>query len=152
MKYLLFELTDNKKYAIKIESVFEVIENTEVKEIPNSPIFLHGLKLIRNHYVVVLNIESILNEKVKSGEDHKHILIVGVNEEICGVLVKKVIDIIEIEDTKIDALNAITRIENKHKIIQGVALINKVDVFIVSLDEPIKKLKKSNQLEVKFNA
>jgi purine-binding chemotaxis protein CheW len=96
-QYIVIEL-GTEKYALKISEVYEIIKMQKITAIPNSKTFLEGVTNIRGKIVPIIS----LRKRFQLGETsviHKaRIVVVNHNEEMIGIVVDGVNQVIRFSD------------------------------------------------------
>ncbi|MTI65746.1 MAG: chemotaxis protein CheW [Firmicutes bacterium] len=102
MQVLVFEL-NNQYYAINTEFVSEISKPLEVRNVPKSPDHIVGLVNLRGNIISLMDLGSLLKLEKKE-EEYSHIIIVNMEEELIGISVNQVKEVIDIEEDEIDKL------------------------------------------------
>lgn len=96
-QYIVIEL-GTEEYALKISEVYEIIKMQKITAIPNSRTFLEGVTNIRGKIVPIIS----LRKRFQLGETsviHKaRIVVVNHNEEMIGIVVDGVNQVIKFSD------------------------------------------------------
>lgn len=96
-QYIVIEL-GTEKYALKISEVYEIIKMQKITAVPNSKTFLEGVTNIRGKIVPIIS----LRKRFQLGETsviHKaRIVVVNHNEEMIGIVVDGVNQVIQFSD------------------------------------------------------
>ncbi|WP_432776665.1 chemotaxis protein CheW [Brevibacillus gelatini] len=96
-QYIVIEL-GTEKYALKISEVYEIIKKQKITAVPNSKAFLEGVTNIRGKIVPIIS----LRKRFQLGETsviHKaRIVVVNHNEEMIGIAVDGVNQVIKFSD------------------------------------------------------
>ncbi len=102
-KYLLFEM-DDEKFAIEIDSVREIIVNTDnITTIANSSEDVVGMITLRDEVLVVIDLRKNFNKRV-TFSDKNRVLIISDKSVTIGLLIDKIIDIKDIFNKSIEKL------------------------------------------------
>jgi purine-binding chemotaxis protein CheW len=133
-QHLTFVLSD-EKFAIPVMTIKEIIEYGHLTNVPMVPDFIKGVVNLRGNVVPVLNLASKFGLKVNAISKRTCIIIMDAQiegeEVVIGIVVDKVLQVIEIPDVNIEpppALGAAIRTD----FIKGMGRIN--DNFIIILD------------------
>lgn len=100
LKYLLFSLNE-KKYAVDIAHVVEVVELTELEYPQKLPTLLCGLLNYNHMTISIINTPKLLELGTKKFDLDNQILILKTEESIFGFVVDKVFDLISIQTGEI---------------------------------------------------
>lgn len=117
MQIIIFTLND-KYYAINTEIVEEITKTMSFSKVPNSEEWTEGLINLRGNVVTLVNMNKLLLQSEDSC--YNNIIIVNNEEEKIGILVKEVMEVVNIEEEKMESFNAdkggiigIYRIDNR---------------------------------------
>ncbi len=102
MQVLIFT-TSNKKYAIPIEMVETIENNTPLTIVPKSKELILGLTSIRGGVVPVINAGTILEGS--PSEELNKLIVVNHGKEKYALAVEDVDDVLEVEDQHIKRVN-----------------------------------------------
>lgn len=124
MQIIIFTLND-KYYAINTEIVEEITKTTSLTRVPNAEDWTEGLINLRGNVITLVNMSKLLLQNEDSC--YNNIIIVNIEEEKVGILVKEVMEVVNIEEAEIENFNrqntgivGIYRIDNR--------IINIVDI------------------------
>lgn len=124
MQIIIFTLND-KYYAIDTKEVEEIITTTSLTKVLNAEEWIEGLINLRGNVITLVNMSKLLLQNEDSC--YNNTIIVNTNDEKIGILVKEVIEVVDIEDEEMENFNkedrgivGIYRIDNR--------IINIVDV------------------------
>ena len=95
MQIIVFTLSD-KYYAIGTDRVEEITKDLAFTLVPNSPDWVEGLINLRGNVVTLVNLAKLLHQE----EDmcYNNIIIIHNEEEKVGLLVKDVMEVMNIEE------------------------------------------------------
>ncbi|MDP0494473.1 MAG: chemotaxis protein CheW [Fusobacterium sp. JB021] len=94
-KYMLF-LIEDRYYAIDVKNIQEIITSLEILDIPRKKTFCEGIVSLRGEILPIINGRKIFN--LEQNKEDKTIIILRNEEEYFGLLVEKVIDVMEIDE------------------------------------------------------
>ncbi|MGB0405629.1 MAG: chemotaxis protein CheW [Fusobacterium sp.] len=94
-KYMLF-LIEDRYYAIDVKNIQEIITSLEILDIPRKKTFCEGIVSLRGEILPIINGRKIFNLEQK--KEDKTIIILRNEGECFGLLVEKVIDVMEIDE------------------------------------------------------
>lgn len=138
---IVFNLGD-EEYGVLMEDVKEIIKTVDITPIPQLPEFIEGLINLRGKVISVINLRKrflLEEEKEFLG---KNIIITEVNENILGVLVDKVTEILKVASKEIKKAPAMPGSKISLDYIKGV-------VIIESEKEEKQKPKRKSKLKEK---
>lgn len=96
-QYIVIEL-GAEKYALKISEVYEIIKMQKITAIPNSKTFLEGITNIRGKIVPIISLRKRFHLGEASVTHHARIVVVNHNEEMIGIVVDGVNQVIKFSD------------------------------------------------------
>ncbi|NNJ73145.1 MAG: purine-binding chemotaxis protein CheW [Enterobacterales bacterium] len=99
-RWLSFNLS-NKRFALPVDDVIEVVRQTDIASIPGSNEHVLGVANIRGQIVIVLDIRKRLNLTVELYSDTNRILVVEIDDMLYGLLVDKVLDVLELDESAV---------------------------------------------------
>jgi len=85
-----------EKYAVNILDIKEIIKPREVTEVPRVPPFVSGVLSLRGIIIPVFNMRMRLGHSGATDSGNERIIVVKKGEEICGVQVDEVIQVVKI--------------------------------------------------------
>lgn len=102
MQIIVFTLGD-KYYALRTDNVEEISKDMAITKVPNAPIWVEGIINLRGHVITLINLCKLLQEE--DDVCYNNIVIVHDDEEKIGVLVKDVMEVVDIEEKDIQNIN-----------------------------------------------
>lgn len=96
-QYIVIEL-GAEKYALKISEVYEIIKMQKITAIPNSKTFLEGITNIRGKIVPIISLRKRFHLGEASVTYNARIVVVNHNEEMIGIVVDGVNQVIKFSD------------------------------------------------------
>ena len=102
MQIIVFTLND-KNYAINTANVEEITKTISLTKVPNAEDWTEGLINLRGNVVTLVNMNKLLLQEEDSC--YNNIIIVNVEEEKIGILVKEVVEVVNIEEEKMESFN-----------------------------------------------
>lgn len=121
MQIIIFTLND-KYYAINTEQVEEITKTISLTKVPNAEGWTEGLINLRGNVITLVNLSKLLLQNEDSC--YNNIIIVNIDEEKIGILVKEVMEVVNIEEEKMESFND----ENK-----GIVGIYRIDNRIINI-------------------
>ena len=88
-------------FGIDINHVQEINRSLQVTEVPDAPKRFHGVVNLRGDVVTVINPHHVFGIEVPEGIKTRRNLILNIDGERVGVLVDRVMDILEVEQSKL---------------------------------------------------
>src|SRR6056297_2517678 len=147
-QYIKFE-TGNQAFGINVLNSREIVMESEITSIPESPDYVKGVINLREEIVPIVNLDKLFNIKLSDESvEEKKIIIIKVDGTLIGLQVDGVDEIIEIENSRIKDAPSITKKYGKDYI-QGVAKHNErlfiiLDVNNIFSSDEIEEIKEIN--------
>lgn len=126
MQIVIFTLGD-KYYALETDNVEEISRDINITKVPNAPEWVEGIINVRGNVITLTNLYKLLQEE----EDicYNNIIMVRNEEEMIGVLVKEIKEVVNIKKEDIQSLDG----ESKNGIL-GIVRIKEEIVNIIDMD------------------
>lgn len=100
LKQLIVFRVSNEEFGVSIDFVREIIKIGTITPIPDSPKFIKGLINVRGDIVPIMDIKKRLFLPSTS-ETSKHIVITKYEDNIFGLIVDEVIEVLRVQETDI---------------------------------------------------
>lgn len=126
-KYLRFDVY-NEIYALEVLKIKEIINNTEVTEVPNTSPFVRGVISLRGTIIPIINCRRCLDSHEINEGRKKNIIILGYNGLVAGLPVSRVRDVIYVNE---DKFSAVPQFAGKEKMEFFKGIIEYGDRFIM---------------------
>ena len=97
IQFVAYEL-GNEKYAFKINDVYEIIRMQQISPTHNSKPFLEGVINLRGKVIPVVNLHKRLRLTENEPTKATRIMVVKSREEMIGIIVDKVDQVIKFDD------------------------------------------------------
>lgn len=129
MQIVIFRLKD-EQFAVETEKIQSINDNMEITKVPNAPAYIKGLVNLRGNIISLLDINLLL--KVQNHEnEQENIIILKLEEELVGVTVDNVDEVIDINPDVIEKVDE----ENKKDYIKGVINFKDKIVTLIDIDK-----------------
>jgi len=134
MKYIIFSL-GSKQYALGVDSVFEIMSEPEVTEIPQCPKFISGLIRLRGHSILLVNLKERLG--LGAGEKQpKHVIVVKMKGWVVAIQVDYVEDVRDFKESQIDLTETLTGdLSFGEHIAHGVIRDNEKSIILLDMEK-----------------
>lgn len=142
-QYVIFYL-GNKKFGVNIKESKEILSNTDLTFVPDSPDYISGIINLRGSVVPVVDLKKRLNiNTAKKGSEQK-IIIIELPELTAGMLVDDVKEIkaLEVEDI-VDLPDLAKNINRDY--IEGVGRVGEDNELLILLD--LKNILTAQEIE-----
>jgi len=97
IQFIAYELA-NEKYALKISDVYEIIRMQQITPVHNSKSFLEGVINLRGKVIPVVNLHNRFGLANYSITKATRIIVVKSREEMIGIVVDKVKQVVKFTD------------------------------------------------------
>ncbi|ALO45226.1 chemotaxis protein CheW [Pseudohongiella spirulinae] len=101
IKHVSFALGE-ETYAINAATVNEVLRHTEITPVPGSPAFILGIINLRGNVVTVIDARQVFALPPRELSSQSRIIVVEVEDFIVGVLVDRVVAVVDLEEAAIE--------------------------------------------------
>ena len=129
MTLIVFTAHD-KEYAVDIMQVCEVIRIRDTTPIPDAPDFVEGVINLRGNVVSIISLRRKLGFEKKELDRSNRIIIAKVDDNMIGVVVDNVIDVITVAPGNIKLPDEVLK---KARYLAGVARIKESLVPIIDI-------------------
>lgn len=119
VQWVTFHL-ENEKYGIKVMQVQEVLRMTEIAPVPGAPHYVIGIINLRGSVVTVIDTRRRFGLADVENDDETRIVIVEANNNVVGILVDSVAEVVDLKVSEIETAPNVGNDESS-KYIQGVS-------------------------------
>ncbi len=145
---VVFRLAE-ESYGITIAEVWEILETGPITNIPNSPDFISGLFNFRGTLVTVIDLRLLFN--IVDGEvNAAHIMIIRDGENVYGLLVDEVTDVLKFSNENIKDPPSLITERIGIDIIKGICSIEDKLVILLRIQNLIKNLVQRDYSKLKI--
>ena len=130
VQWVTFHL-ENEKYGIKVMQVQEVLRMTEIAPVPGAPHYVIGIINLRGSVVTVIDTRRRFNLPDVETDDETRIVIVEANNNVVGILVDSVAEVVDLKVSEIETAPNVGNDESS-KYIQGVS--SREDELLILVD------------------
>ncbi|MFB0912056.1 MAG: chemotaxis protein CheW, partial [Glaciecola sp.] len=111
---------DEETYGINVMQVQEVLRYTEIAPVPGAPDYVLGIINLRGNVVTVIDTRSRFGLPSAQTTDNSRIVIIESEEQVVGILVDSVAEVVYLRSSEIDSAPNVGT-EESTKFIQGVS-------------------------------
>ncbi|MBU2437502.1 MAG: chemotaxis protein CheW, partial [Candidatus Omnitrophica bacterium] len=130
IQLIIFQLGD-EEFGTDIDQVREIVRLGPITPIPDSPDFIKGVTNVRGEIAVVIDLKRRFFLRMKKNIEEKHIIITEQENNLFGLMVDEVSEVLRIPETDIKATpELVTRIDRVY--INGVLTLE--NRLIIMLD------------------
>ena len=133
LQWVTFHLAD-EKYGINVMQVQEVLRVSEIAPVPGAQSYVLGIINLRGNVVTVIDTRSRFGKMSKEMDDASRILIIESNEQVVGILVDCVSEVVYLRASDIEATPNVGNEENS-RFIQGVSNRDNDLLILVDLNK-----------------
>lgn len=130
LQWVTFKLGD-ETYAINVMQVQEVLRVSDIAPVPGAPEFVLGIINLRGNVVTVMDARRRINLPPREPDDDSRIVIIEAGNQVVGMLVDNVAEVVELRDAEIEPAPNVGNDESS-KYIQGV--VNRDEGLIILMD------------------
>lgn len=131
IQWVTFKL-DEEIYGINVMQVQEVLRLTEIAPVPGAPDYVMGIVNLRGNVVTVIDTRKRFGLFQKEADDATRIVIVEVDNQVIGILVDSVAEVVNIRESEIETSPNLGEDNESSKYIQGVH--SKDDDILILVD------------------
>lgn len=128
-----FRLQD-ETYGIDVMQVQEVLRVSEIAPVPGAPSFVLGIINLRGNVVTVIDTRTRFGLPPAERDDASRIVIIESDQQVVGMLVDSVAEVVELRQSQIDAVPSIGS-EESSRYIHGVASRDDDLLIVVDLNK-----------------
>ncbi len=139
VQLVVFEL-DDEEYAVQITDLREIIRIPEITPIPNTPEFIRGILNLRGKIVVAVDLEKRFHLVRENKKAPRHIIIAEVNENIFGVIVDEVAEILRVSVASVQKTPALVSSKIHADYLKGVVVLDVEDGTETLTEEKCKEI------------
>jgi purine-binding chemotaxis protein CheW len=133
IQLVTFRLKD-ETYGINVMQVQEVLRVTEIAPVPGAPGYVLGIINLRGNVVTVIDTRTRFGLPTTERDDSSRIVIIESEQQVVGILVDSVAEVVELRQSEIDSAPNIGN-EESSRYIQGVASRDQDLLIVVDLNK-----------------
>ena len=131
LQLVIFQL-GGEEFGVEIMQVQEIIRMPEITRIPQSPEYVEGVINLRGKIIVVINLDTRFDLNSKELDDDSRIIIVEVGENVVGMVVDSVSEVLRLATSSVEAAPEIISSKIKADYLKGVGKLD--DRLLILLD------------------
>jgi purine-binding chemotaxis protein CheW len=131
-RYLTFSL-DSESYGISITNVIEIIGIQPVTEMPGLPGYIKGVINLRGRIIPVIDARLRFNKALREYNDRTCIIIVELRDNLIGLIVDHVSEVLTIPDSEIVEPPNINK--NINRYINGIGKVDSEVKLLLDLEK-----------------
>ncbi len=133
MQYVAFTLED-EVYGINVMQVQEVLREIEVAPVPGAPHYVTGIINLRGNVVSVIDARTRFGLQQREGTPYTRIIVIEAQQQIIGILVDSVAEVVDIEMSEIETAPNVGN-EETARYIDGVVSRDERLLILVDLNK-----------------
>ena len=133
IQLVTFRLKD-ESYGINVMQVQEVLRICEIAPVPGAPAYVLGIINLRGNVVTVIDTRTRFGLPTTERDDASRIVIIESDQQVVGILVDSVAEVVELRQSEIDSAPNIGNDESS-RYIQGVASRDEDLLIVVDLNK-----------------
>jgi purine-binding chemotaxis protein CheW len=133
IQLVTFRLKD-ETYGINVMQVQEVLRVTEIAPVPGAPSYVLGIVNLRGNVVTVIDTRTRFGLPMTELDDSSRIVIIESEQQVVGILVDSVAEVVELRQSVIDSAPNVGNDESS-RYIQGVASRDDDLLIVVDLNK-----------------
>lgn len=110
---------EDEIYGVNVMQVQEVLRLTEIAPVPGAPDYVIGIINLRGNVVTVIDTRRRFGLSQTESDDSSRIIIIEVNENVIGMLVDSVAEVVYLHQSEIDTAPNVGN-DDSSRFIQGV--------------------------------
>ncbi len=131
-QWVTFRLGE-ETYGVNVMQVQEVLRITEIAPVPGSPDYVVGIINLRGNVVTVIDTRKRFGLYPKDSDDSSRIVIIEADDQVIGILVDSVAEVVELRASEIESAPNVGN-EESSRYIQGVTSRNGELLILVDLN------------------
>ena len=133
IQLVTFRLKD-ETYGINVMQVQEVLRISEIAPVPGAPNYVLGIINLRGNVVTVIDTRTRFGLPMTERDDASRIVIIESEQQVVGILVDSVAEVVELRQSEIDQAPSVGN-EESARYIQGVASRDEDLLIVVDLNK-----------------
>lgn len=126
---VIFRLND-EQFAVQTSKVQNITDNMEITKVPKAPKHIKGLINLRGNVISLLDVNLLL-EVPKDPDTQGNIIILEVEDELVGINVDQVDEVLDIEEYMIEKVDS----DKEKPYIKGVINFKDRIVTLIDIDK-----------------
>ena len=124
---------DKERYGINVMQVQEVLRVTEITPVPGAPEYVLGIINLRGNVVTVIDTRQRFRLPQREMDDSTRIVIIETENQVVGILVDSVAEVVELRASEIEAAPNVGT-EESARFIQGVCSLSGELLILIDLN------------------
>ena len=125
---------EDEVYGINVMQVQEVLRLTEIAPVPGAPDYVIGIINLRGNVVTVIDTRRRFGLPQTENDDSSRIIIIEVNNNVIGMLVDSVAEVVYLHQSEIDTAPNVNS-DDSSRFIQGVCSRDKQLLILIDVNK-----------------
>ncbi len=125
---------EDETYGMNVMQVQEVLREVEVAPVPGAPNYVLGIINLRGNVVSVIDARTRFGLPTKESDEMARIIVIEAQQQIVGILVDSVAEVVDIERKEIDTAPTVGNADSS-KYIEGVVSRGEGLLILVDLNK-----------------
>ncbi len=125
---------DKERYGINVMQVQEVLRVSEITPVPGAPEYVLGIINLRGNVVTVIDTRQRFRLPPREMDDSTRIVIMETENQVVGILVDSVAEVVELRASQIEAAPSVGN-EESARFIQGVCSLSGELLILIDLNK-----------------
>lgn len=150
IQLVIFRLV-KEEFGMDISQVREIIRMQNITPMPKAPEFIEGVINLRGQIIAVMDLARRFGLKAEKRTEKARIVVVEVKENIVGLIVDEVPEVLRISDTDIDPTPEMVESQIHAEFIKGVGKLGDRLIILLAADK-ILSHEEAKQVEKTVNS
>ncbi len=129
MQVVIFKL-NNEQFAVQTDRIQSINDAMEVTKVPKAPAHIKGLINLRGNIISLLDINLLLDIP-KGDKSQNNIIILEIEDELVGIVVDDVYEVLDVEESLIERSSD----EKRKEYIEGIINFQDRIVTLIDIDK-----------------
>ncbi|NFN86321.1 chemotaxis protein CheW [Clostridium sporogenes] len=129
MQVVIFKL-NNEQFAVQTDRIQSINDAMEVTKVPKAPAHIKGLINLRGNIISLLDINLLLDIP-KGDKSQNNIIILEIEDELVGIVVDDVYEVLDVEESLIERFSD----EKRKEYIEGIINFQDRIVTLIDIDK-----------------
>jgi purine-binding chemotaxis protein CheW len=129
LQVVIFKL-NNEQFAVQTDRIQSINDAMEVTKVPKAPAHIKGLINLRGNIISLLDINLLLDIP-KGDKSQNNIIILEIEDELVGIVVDDVYEVLDVEENLIERFSD----EKRKEYIEGIINFQDRIVTLIDIDK-----------------
>ncbi|EJO5346091.1 chemotaxis protein CheW [Clostridium botulinum] len=129
MQVVIFKL-NNEQFAVQTDKIQSINDAMEITKVPKAPTHIKGLINLRGNIISLLDINLLLDIP-KGDKNQNNIIILEMEDELVGIAVDDVYEVLDVEEKLIERSSD----ERRKEYIEGIINFQDIIVTLIDIDK-----------------